>query len=94
MDLFPDQKHQKVFELDNVDKELVQNAISINLRTNLKHSFPLSIAYDLSSINTDDGIPYAAVVLFGLYVLIVFEVIQLYTFYKYLKVLITSILYF
>nr|XP_050861373.1 P protein isoform X4 [Vespula vulgaris] len=76
MDLFPDQKHQKVFELDNVDKELVENAISINLRTNLEHSFPLSIAYDLSSINTDDGIPYAAVVLFGLYVLIVFEIVH------------------
>ncbi|XP_046833605.1 P protein isoform X1 [Vespa velutina] len=76
MDLFPDQKHQKVFELDNVDKELVENAIFINLHTNLKHSFPLSIAYDLSSINTDDGIPYAAVVLFGLYVLIVFEIVH------------------
>ncbi|KAK2576947.1 hypothetical protein KPH14_005560 [Odynerus spinipes] len=77
MDIFPDQKHQKVFELDNIWKdELEQNAISINLRTDLEHSFPVSIAYDLSSINTDDGIPYAAIVLFGLYVLIIFEVVH------------------
>ncbi|XP_015188878.1 PREDICTED: P protein isoform X1 [Polistes dominula] len=76
MDLFPAQKHEKVFELCNVDEKLMENTISINLCTDLEHSFPLSIAYDLSSINTDDGIPYAAVVLFGLYILIVFEIVH------------------
>lgn len=77
MDIFPDQKHQKLFELNNIENnKLEQNAISINLRTNLEHSFPISIAYDLSPINTDDGILYAAIVLFGLYVLIVFEIVH------------------
>ncbi|KAI4487019.1 hypothetical protein M0802_012119 [Mischocyttarus mexicanus] len=76
MDLFPGQKHQKIFELDDIDEKFTGNTISINLCTNLEHSFPLSIAYDLSSINTDDGIPYAAIVLFGLYVLIVFEIVH------------------
>lgn len=77
VDVFPDQKHQNVFKLTDVDEEMLrQGTISINLRTNQESSFPISIAYDLSSINTEDGIAYAAVVLLGLYILIIFEVVH------------------
>lgn len=46
----------------------------IKLRTNSKSSLSFSIAYNLSPINTDTGIPYAAVILIGLYIMIIFEV--------------------
>lgn len=49
--------------------------ISIKLKTNLESSFAISISYDLSPIDKDDGIVYAALILLGLYVLIIFEVI-------------------
>ena len=42
--------------------------------TNLNKPFPVSITYDLSPIDPADGIVYAAGVLVGLYILIIFEV--------------------
>lgn len=48
--------------------------MAINFRTNTKASVPISMAYDNSPIDQDTGIIYAAVVLLGLYILIVFEV--------------------
>ncbi|XP_017792609.1 PREDICTED: P protein-like [Habropoda laboriosa] len=77
MDIFPGQRHQKTFELGYTDKEILEQSMaSINLKTNLESSFAVSISYDLSSIDKDDGIAYAAIVLFGLYVLIIFEVVH------------------
>ena len=77
MDLFSGQRYHNIFELRNVNKEMLKGGLaSINLKTNLDSSFAVSISYDLSSINKDDGIAYAAIVLFGLYVLIVFEVVH------------------
>ena len=56
----------------------LENAnIVIKLKTNLESSFAISISYDISSINKDDGIIYAAIILLGLYILIIFEVIKL-----------------
>lgn len=54
---------------------LEHGEISIKLKTNLESSFAISISYDLSPIDKDDGIIYAALILLGLYVLIIFEVI-------------------
>lgn len=48
--------------------------VSINLETNLESSFAVSMTYDMSSIDKHDGIAYAAIVLLGLYILIIFEV--------------------
>ena len=77
MDLFPGQRHHKTFKLENVDKKsLERGMISMNLKTNLESGFAISMAYDLSSIDKDDGIGYAAIVLLGLYILIVFEVVH------------------
>lgn len=56
---------------------LENSNIVIKLKTNLESSFAISISYDISSMNKDDGIIYAAIILLGLYVLIIFEVIKL-----------------
>ncbi|KAK9294919.1 hypothetical protein QLX08_010612 [Tetragonisca angustula] len=77
IDIFPGQRHQKSFNLDNVAKDTLENAnIVIKLKTNLESSFAISISYDISSINKDDGIIYAAIILLGLYILIIFEVVH------------------
>lgn len=62
-------------------RSLERGMISMNLKTNLESGFAISMAYDLSSIDKDDGMVYAAIVLLGLYILIVFEVITLQNIY-------------
>ncbi|XP_068979138.1 P protein-like [Bombus flavifrons] len=77
IDIFPGQRQQKVFNLENIDESTLEyGEILIKLKTNLESSFAISISYDLSSMNKDDGIAYAAAVLFGLYILIIFEVVH------------------
>ncbi|XP_016915306.2 P protein-like isoform X1 [Apis cerana] len=77
MDIFPGQRHQKIFNLKNMDKNALEyGEISIKLKTNLESSFAISISYDLSPIDKDDGIVYAALILLGLYVLIIFEIVH------------------
>ncbi|XP_043789290.1 P protein-like [Apis laboriosa] len=77
MDIFPGQRHQKIFNLRNMDKNALEHGeISIKLKTNLESSFAISISYDLSPIDKDDGIIYAALILLGLYVLIIFEIVH------------------
>jgi hypothetical protein len=44
------------------------------MKTNMDASFPSAVSFDVSPIDTDSGIVYAAIVLLGLYVLIVLEV--------------------
>jgi hypothetical protein len=44
------------------------------MKTNLDASFATAISFDASPIDTDSGVVYAAMVLLGLYVLIVLEV--------------------
>lgn len=46
----------------------------IQMKTNMEASFPTAVYCDLSPIDTDSGIVYAAIVLLGLYVLIILEV--------------------
>ncbi|XP_011869855.1 PREDICTED: P protein isoform X2 [Vollenhovia emeryi] len=76
MNLFPDQRRQRTFQV-NADSETLSHSIMfIKLRTSSKSSLSFSIAYDLSSINADTGIPYAAFILIGLYILIIFEVVH------------------
>lgn len=57
-----------------VRRTLSHGAMFIKLCTNSESSLSFSIAYDLSSINADTGILYAAFILLGLYVMIIFEV--------------------
>ncbi|KAL0127051.1 hypothetical protein PUN28_005401 [Cardiocondyla obscurior] len=76
INIFPDQRHQKTFHV-NVDKKTLSNGIMfIKLWTNSESSLSFSMVYDLSPINTDTGLPYAACILIGLYILIIFEVVH------------------
>lgn len=76
MDIFPEQRHERTFKI-NADSETLSHGIMfIKLRTNSKSSLLFSIAYDTSSMNTDVGIIYAAFLLIGLYIMIIFEIVH------------------
>jgi len=51
-----------------------RSILRIEMKTNMDASFPTAISFDASPIDTDCGVVYAAMVLLGLYVLIVLEV--------------------
>jgi len=48
----------------------------VHLETNVNASLPVAVGIDVSPIDESDGTVYAVVVLVGLYVLIIFEVIN------------------
>ncbi|GAB1867112.1 P protein [Camponotus japonicus] len=75
-DIFPEQKQERTFKI-NVDSEALSRGVMfIKLRTNSESNFSFSLAYDLSPMNADAGIIYAAFLLIGLYVMIIFEVMH------------------
>jgi hypothetical protein len=51
-----------------------RSILRIEMKTNMNASFATAISFDASPIDTDSGVVYAAMVLLGLYVLIVLEV--------------------
>lgn len=51
-----------------------RSILRTEMKTNMNASFPLAVSFDVSPIDTNSGIVYAAIVLLGLYVLIVLEV--------------------
>ncbi|XP_030764311.1 P protein [Sitophilus oryzae] len=73
----PEIKAEKTFDLDLHD---VDNSsftfLRFQFKSNLKTNLPIAMGYNLSPISTDDGIIYAALVLVGLYILIIFEIIH------------------
>lgn len=75
--------------LNFVYRALSRGVMFIKLRTNSESNFSFSLAYDLSPMNADAGIIYAAFLLIGLYIMIIFEVINIARylhsckFYKY-----------
>ncbi|XP_078053556.1 P protein [Augochlora pura] len=77
IDIFPGQRHHKIFGLENVDISTLEDGVlSINLQTNLESSMAVSLSYDVSLIDKSIGVAYAAMVLVALYVLIIFEVVH------------------
>ncbi|XP_012270916.1 P protein [Orussus abietinus] len=76
LNIFPNQRRHNVFHLEGLEENLPESVVAMNLRTNLLASFPVSVGYDVSPIDTKDGTVYGAIVLLGLYVLIVFEVVH------------------
>ncbi|XP_011153269.1 P protein [Harpegnathos saltator] len=75
MDVFLDQKHERIFEIKGInDDTLSRGVMSINFRTNLESNFPINVSYDL--LDSQMGIICAALVLIGLYILIIFEVVH------------------
>ncbi|XP_066999019.2 P protein [Anabrus simplex] len=76
IDFVPEITCTKKLDLEFNHTEFESPILRLQLKTNIDASFPLAITYDLSPINTDYGIIYAAGVLVGLYALIVSEVIH------------------
>ncbi|XP_071440913.1 P protein-like [Hetaerina americana] len=76
VDFVPEVEQHNVFHLSNFEVGPPKGLLRLRLETNLQDSFPVSIRYDPSPINVDDGIVYAALVLMGLYVLIIFDVVH------------------
>lgn len=76
IDYLPDRRRQNTFTLETPTKELFGDAVAVCMRTNLPISLPVSIGCNLSPVNTDSGFVYAAAILIGLYILIIFEVVH------------------
>lgn len=56
--------------------QLNSSTLLLNLQTNFNASFPLNFAYDPSPLDKEIGIIYAAIVLFGLYSMIIWELVH------------------
>nr|XP_018914398.1 PREDICTED: P protein [Bemisia tabaci]XP_018914399.1 PREDICTED: P protein [Bemisia tabaci]XP_018914400.1 PREDICTED: P protein [Bemisia tabaci] len=77
LDTVPEISVTKLFEFDEVDKEIFQNSeVRLQLQTDLNASFPVTLTVDLHPIRPEDGIIFAAFILFGLYILIMFEIVH------------------
>ncbi|XP_015122184.1 P protein [Diachasma alloeum] len=76
MDFFPNQTTGRLVELTKIHGNYSTTILRMNLFSNFPTSFPINIGYDLSPAHSEDGIIYGAVVLVGLYVLIIFEVVH------------------
>ncbi|XP_043483813.1 P protein isoform X2 [Leptopilina heterotoma] len=76
IDSLPDRRRHNTFTLNTSTNELFEDAVAVCMKTNLPISLPVSIGYNLSPINTDSGFVYAAAILIGLYVLIIFEMVH------------------
>ncbi|PNF30980.1 P protein [Cryptotermes secundus] len=75
LDFVPDVVNRKVFSFKDFDVGLIPRSIlRTEMKTNMDASFPLAVSFDVSPIDTNSGIVYAAIVLLGLYVLIVLEI--------------------
>lgn len=55
------------------DKQIV---LRLRIRTNLPISLPIRLAYDTTPIDKSVGVIYAAIILLGLYVLIIWEIVH------------------
>lgn len=75
IDTAPELHKRNVFIFENVtiDKRL-NTKLRVMMVNNIGDHVPVQFAYDPTPINTDIGIIYAAMVLLGLYVMIIWEV--------------------
>lgn len=72
-------KRSKIIHLDESDYESLYNSNStmkVNMLTSLEESFSINLAYDPSPLNKTVGIALAAIVLIGLYILIIWELVH------------------
>lgn len=63
---------QKMFEQSQHNDTILRFSIS----SNLPISFPINLAYDPTPIDKSLGVIYASIVLFGLYIMIIWEVVH------------------
>ncbi|XP_050055665.1 P protein-like isoform X2 [Aphis gossypii] len=74
VEVVPEMHHNKIFKLfSNVT---LHGDTRLCMNTTLSTNFPIALTYDLFPINTEYGIIYAALVLIGLYILIITEVVH------------------
>ncbi|XP_055320426.1 P protein-like [Sitodiplosis mosellana] len=67
------------FYLDaNIFQQIVENITTLRLQitTNLPINFPINLAYDSSPIDKSMGVIYAAAILIGLYIMIIWEIVD------------------
>lgn len=64
-------KHE--FSLKYPKRVDTSSALVVKIRTNMNTNFPISVGYSLDPISQELGIMCAALILIGLYVLIIFE---------------------
>lgn len=72
-------KKFNVFHFDtDIHDKMINNKtkVQLNLVSNFDSSFPVNFAYDQSPLDKEMGIIYAAIVLLGLYVLIIWELVH------------------
>lgn len=80
LDIVEEIERQTTIHLDHSDFESLHQddhaVIKVNLMTQMSTSFPMNLIYDHSPLDESLGIILAAVVLIGLYVLIVLELVH------------------
>lgn len=79
LDHVPETKKQIVFNVGDAAFAKVHNekaVLRVQMKTDLNENLPLLFAYDPSPINKDAGVIYAAIVLLGLYIMIIWEVVH------------------
>lgn len=80
LDIVEEIVREKTIHLDQADYESLLRddhaEMKVNLMTEMSTSFPMDFIYDYSPLDENLGIILAAVVLIGLYVLIVLELVH------------------
>lgn len=79
IDILPEVKKSHTFMLNqDMWKDIPENDTNLQLRiyTNLPISIPINLAYDSTPIDKSLGVIYAAIVLFGLYAMIIWEIVH------------------
>ncbi|KAG4073033.1 hypothetical protein HA402_009452 [Bradysia odoriphaga] len=79
LDQVPETKRQIVFNVGDAAFAKVHNekaVLRVQMSTDLEDNLPLVVAYDPSPIDKDAGVIYAAIVLLGLYVMIIWEIVH------------------
>ncbi|XP_031624628.1 P protein-like isoform X2 [Contarinia nasturtii] len=79
IDTAPEVKRTHTFHLDQKMFEQIENnstILRLRIGSNLPVSFPINLAYDPTPIDKSLGVIYAAFVLLGLYIMIIWEVVH------------------
>lgn len=79
LDEAPEYKKRNVFTFEQVALNQIKSGnalMQVRFLTNFNYSFPMKFNYDATPINTDLGLILAAIVLLGLYIMIIWEVVH------------------
>lgn len=72
--IVPEVSRKNTFILNLTEQELGKTVLKVKLKTNLRTMLPITLSYNITPIDTHYGTVYAALVILGLYILIIFEV--------------------